>query len=54
MARFGLALALILCVIGILYIAPALRSFAHQLGGDDVATAGDLKASVVHAAKGAR
>jgi hypothetical protein len=47
--RFGLALALILCVIGILYIAPALRGFAHQLGGHDVAPAGDLKSTVFHA-----
>lgn len=46
--RFGIALALILGVIAALYVAPAFRKFAHQLGRHDVAAAGDVK-SVFHA-----
>lgn len=47
--RFGIALALLISVFVALYVAPAMRQFAHQFGGHVQPRANDLKFSVVHA-----
>lgn len=43
MTRFGIAFALLIGVLVALYVPPAMRQFAQQLRGHDVAAAGDHK-----------